>query len=171
MKDALAKNLYSIELINKNVTRRSLSMAYTPGVGAVCQAIETDPIEAETTTFRPRAVAIITDGSFIEATSSGGVGPALDWLVAQIKYYSGLDAFPFIIEKDTDLEDALKDFSTSYGTVLELDDKELPYIPNDLLVVRQKDVAAIAKTQITNAEKTANILSYLIDKKKKGLAK
>ena len=75
----------------------------------------------------------------------------MDWLVAQIKYYSGLDAFPFIIQKDTDLEDALKDFSTTYGTVLELDGKDLSYIPNDLLVVQQKDIAKLTKTQITNA--------------------
>jgi malic enzyme len=36
MKNCIAKDLYSIELINKNVNRRILSMAYSPGVGAVC---------------------------------------------------------------------------------------------------------------------------------------
>ena len=33
MKECLAKELYSIELINKQVNRRILSMAYSPGVG------------------------------------------------------------------------------------------------------------------------------------------
>ena len=36
MKDAISKNLYSIELINKQVSRRILAMAYSPGVGAIC---------------------------------------------------------------------------------------------------------------------------------------
>ena len=62
----------------------------------------------------------MTDGSFIDG-SAAGVGPAVDWVIAQIKYYTGLDAFPFIVDKDIDMEDALKDFSTSYGTVLLLD--------------------------------------------------
>jgi len=39
MKNCLSKNLYSIELINKNVNRRILGMVYSPGVGAVCEAI------------------------------------------------------------------------------------------------------------------------------------
>ena len=65
---------------------------------------------------------MVTDGSFLDA-SPEGMGPAMDWIVSQIKYYTGLDAFPFIIDKETDMEDALKDFATSYGTVLELDNK------------------------------------------------
>jgi len=39
MKNILAKDLYSIDLINKQVNRRILGMNYTPGVGAVCEAI------------------------------------------------------------------------------------------------------------------------------------
>lgn len=122
MKECLAKDLFSIELINKNVNRRILSMAYSPGVGAVCEAIEKEPLAADTMTLRPRSVAVLTDGSFLDANAEG-VAPAMDWIVAQIKYYSGLDAFPFIVSKDINLADALKDFSTSYGTVLFLDNK------------------------------------------------
>lgn len=40
MKKSLSKDLFSIELINKTVNRRILSMAYSPGVGAVCEAIQ-----------------------------------------------------------------------------------------------------------------------------------
>ena len=35
-KQMLMSNLYSIDLINKNVNRQILAMAYSPGVGAVC---------------------------------------------------------------------------------------------------------------------------------------
>ena len=53
-------------------------------------------------TLRSRSVAIVTDGSFLNASPSG-VGPAIDWLIAQIKFYSGLDPFPFVIEADSNL--------------------------------------------------------------------
>jgi malic enzyme len=170
MKDALSKNLYSIDLVNKFLSRNILAMSYSPGVAAVCEAIETDPIEAETLTLRARSIAVITDGSFLNA-SPEGVAPAMDWIIAQIKHYSGLDAFPFIIDKETDIEDALKDFSTSYGTVLDLDNRDLPFVPYEILFLRHQDVIDITKTEVTDCEKTANVLSYLISKKKKGVAK
>ena len=102
-------------------------------------------------TLRARSVAVVTDGSFIDATGAGvGVGPALDWVIAQIKYYSGLDAFPFIVDPEIDLEDALKDFSTSYGTVLLLDKCQIPYVPKDLLVVSHQDILGKTKTESTD---------------------
>lgn len=77
---------------------------------------------ADTMTLRPRSVVLLTDGSFLDS-SAEGIAPTMDWLVAQIKYYSGLDAFPFIVDKEIDLNEALKDFTTTYGTVLYLDNK------------------------------------------------
>ncbi len=168
MKKSLSKDLFSIELINKVVNRRILSMAYSPGVGAVCEAIQQDPTVADTMTLRPRAVAILTDGSFLNA-SGEGVAPAMDWLIAQIKYYSGLDAFPFVVSKDINLQETLKDLATSYGTILYLDNRDLGEIPNDLLVVRQQEVVSLVHSQLTDAEKTSNVLAYLINKKVKGL--
>jgi len=53
-------------------------------------------------TLRPRSVAIVTDGSFLDSTAQG-IAPAMDWFVAQIKYYSGLDAFPFVVSPDINL--------------------------------------------------------------------
>ena len=100
-------------------------------------------------TLRARSVAVVTDGSFIDARPEG-VGPALDWVIAQIKYYSGLDAFPFIVDPDIDLEDALKDFSTSYGTVLLLDKCQAPYTPKYLLVVSHQDILGKTKTESTD---------------------
>lgn len=47
MKEALTKDLYSIELVNKQVNRRILAMAYTPGVGAVCEEIEQSPAKID----------------------------------------------------------------------------------------------------------------------------
>ena len=49
-------------------------------------------------TLRGRSVAIVTDGSFMNANGEN-VQPIMDWYISQIKYYSNLDAFPFIIKK------------------------------------------------------------------------
>jgi hypothetical protein len=119
-------------------------------------------------TLRPRSVAIVTDGSFLDA-SPDGAGPALDWIVAQIKYYSSLEPFPFIVDKDINMEEALKDISISYGTVLYLDSNPLPKIPEDLLLVRHQDILNLTKFEVTELEKTGNVLAYLVKNKKKGL--
>ena len=49
-------------------------------------------------TLRPRSIAVVTDGSYLDTTAEG-VAPAVDWIVAQVKYYSGLDPYPFIVAK------------------------------------------------------------------------
>lgn len=101
-KKILMSNLFSIDLINKNVNRAILAMAYSPGVGAVCEAIQRDPSAADSMTLRGRSIALVTDGSFLDVEGQA-VQPAMDWIISQIKYYSGLDAFPFIIKKGSDI--------------------------------------------------------------------
>jgi hypothetical protein len=46
--------------------------------------------------LRGRSVAILTDGDFMNAPGKK-VMPVIDWVVAQLKYYSGKDPFPFVI--------------------------------------------------------------------------
>ena len=71
-------------------------MLYSPGVGAVCEAIQKDQSVTDSMTLRGRSVAILTDGSFFGAKGKK-VMPVMDWIVAQIKYYSGKDPFPFVV--------------------------------------------------------------------------
>jgi malate dehydrogenase (oxaloacetate-decarboxylating) len=78
-------------------------MFYSPGVGAVCEAIQNDKNIADTMTLRGRSVAILTDGSFFKSEGKK-VMPVMDWIVAQVKYYSGKDPFPFVISKDSNVE-------------------------------------------------------------------
>ena len=42
-KKLLSTQLYSIDLINKIVNRHILAMAYSPGVGSVCEQIQENP--------------------------------------------------------------------------------------------------------------------------------
>ncbi len=96
IKNCLSKNLYSIDLITKSLNRRVLSMFYSPGVGAVCEAVQKDKKVSDKLTLRGRSVAILTDGDFMDAPGKK-VMPVMDWVVAQIKYYSGKDPFPFVV--------------------------------------------------------------------------
>ena len=98
-------------------------------------------------TLRARSVAIITDGSFLNA-SPAGVGPAMDWIVSQVKYHSGLDPFPFIFDKDIDLEQAVKDLGISYGPILVLDTEQIESVPEDVLLVNQQEIASLTKSSV-----------------------
>jgi len=54
-------------------TRDDLSMAYTPGVARVCEAIHADPDAAFSLTIRRNTVAVVSDGSAV--LGLGNIGP------------------------------------------------------------------------------------------------
>jgi hypothetical protein len=58
--------------------------------------------------------------------------------------------------------------STSYGTILYLDDKKFTKIPKNILFVNQQDITNLFGLELTDASKTAAILAYLIENKIKG---
>src|SRR5256714_14705436 len=71
-----------IEVVSKMPlkTRADLSMAYTPGVARVCEAIHQDPEKAFTLTTKKTTVAIVTDGT--AGLGLGDIGPAaaMPWM-------------------------------------------------------------------------------------------
>lgn len=56
------------------------------------------PEAADVLTFRARSVAVVSDGSML-GTEGRRFMPVMDWIVAQMKYYAGVDAYPFVIKK------------------------------------------------------------------------
>src|ERR1044072_3032998 len=65
-----------IEVVSKSPlkTRDDLSMAYTPGVARVCEAIHRDPEKAFTLTIKKNNVAVVTNGTAV--LGLGDIGPA-----------------------------------------------------------------------------------------------
>ena len=87
-------------------TRDDLSMAYTPGVARVCQAIANDPDAAWNLTIKKNTVAVVSDGTAV--LGLGDIGPAAAMPVMEgkavlFKEFGGVDAFPLCVAtKDVD---------------------------------------------------------------------
>jgi len=87
-------------------TRADLSLAYTPGVARVCNAIHEDPAKVFTLTIKRNSVAVITDGTAV--LGLGDIGPAAAMPVMEgkamlFKEFANIDAFPICLDtKDVD---------------------------------------------------------------------
>src|SRR5829696_8740203 len=87
-------------------TREDLSLAYTPGVARVCQAIADNPALARAYTWIGHAVAVVTDGSAV--LGLGNIGPraampVMEGKAVLFKEFGGVDAVPICLDtQDTD---------------------------------------------------------------------
>src|SRR5688572_8359526 len=87
-------------------TRDDLSMAYTPGVARVSQAIAADPAKAWTLTIKQHTVAVVSDGTAV--LGLGDIGPEAAMPVMEgkallFKEFGGVDAWPICLAtKDPD---------------------------------------------------------------------
>jgi len=103
-------------------TRADLSMAYTPGVARICEAIAKDPEKVFTLTIKKNTVAIVTDGTAV--LGLGDIGPAAALPVMEgkamlFKEFAGVDAFPICLNtKDPDeIVRTVKAISTVFGGI------------------------------------------------------
>jgi malate dehydrogenase (oxaloacetate-decarboxylating) len=92
-----------IEMRNKHplTTRDDLSMAYTPGVARVCQAIAEDRSRAFQYTIKRNTVAVVSDGTAV--LGLGDIGPEAAMPVMEgkamlFKEFAGVDAFPICLD-------------------------------------------------------------------------
>src|SRR6185436_5664060 len=113
-----------IEVVSKMPlkTRADLSMAYTPGVARVCEAIHKDPEKAFTLTIKKNTVAVVTDGTAV--LGLGDIGPAAALPVMEgkamlFKEFAGVDAFPICLNtKDPDeIVQTVKAIAPAFGGI------------------------------------------------------
>lgn len=113
-----------IEMVSKVPlkTRSDLSMAYTPGVARVCQAIHKDPEKAFNLTIKKNTVAVVSDGTAV--LGLGDIGPAAAMPVMEgkaqlFKEFGGVDAFPICLNtKDPhEIVQTIKNISVAFGGI------------------------------------------------------
>src|SRR5690606_16445296 len=80
---------------------RDLSIAYTPGVAKVCQAIAADPSLVNAYTWTSNVVAVVTDGSAV--LGLGDIGPraalpVMEGKAVLFKQFGGVDAVPICLD-------------------------------------------------------------------------
>ncbi len=159
-----------IEVVSKAPlkTRADLSMAYTPGVARVCEAIHQDPEKRFTLTIKKNTVAVVTDGTAV--LGLGDIGPAAAMPVMEgkamlFKEFGGVNAFPICLStKDPDeIVRTVKLISTAFGGInledisaprcFEIEDRlkaelDIPVFHDD-----QHGTAVVVLAALTNALK------------------
>src|SRR5437763_4321670 len=89
-----------------STTREDLSMAYTPCVARVCQAIDADRDRAFDFTIKRNTVAVVSDGTAV--LGLGDIGPeaalpVMEGKAVLFKEFADVDAFPVCLDtKDPD---------------------------------------------------------------------
>jgi malate dehydrogenase (oxaloacetate-decarboxylating) len=113
-----------IEIVSKMPlkTRSDLSMAYTPGVARVCEAIHADPEKRFNLTIKKNTVAVVSDGTAV--LGLGDIGPAAAMPVMEgkcqlFKEFGGVDAFPICLNtKDShEIVQTIKNISVAFGGI------------------------------------------------------
>lgn len=90
--------------------KHDLSLAYTPGVAAVCNAIAADKKLMKTHTIKGRTIAVVSDGSAILGLGNLGAEaslPVMEGKCALFKKFANVDAFPICLDTQ-DTEEIIK---------------------------------------------------------------
>ncbi len=111
-------------------TQRDLSLAYTPGVAAVCEEIVRDPASAFELTARGNLVAVVTNGTAV--LGLGAIGPLAAKPVMEgkgvlFKKFAGIDVFDLeLAENDQEkLVDMVAALEPTFGGI-NLEDIKAP---------------------------------------------
>jgi len=88
-------------------TRDQLSMAYTPGVARVCEAIHETPEDTHRLTIKSNTVAVVSDGTAVLGLGDIGSGAALPVMEGKaqlLKEFANVNGFPICLDT-TDVDE------------------------------------------------------------------
>ena len=99
-----------------------LSLAYTPGVARVCEAIAEDEVLADDYTWVPNTVAVVTDGTAV--LGLGDIGPkaampVMEGKAVLFKQFGGVDAVPICLDTTDSQEivETVERLAPSFGGI------------------------------------------------------
>jgi malate dehydrogenase (oxaloacetate-decarboxylating)(NADP+) len=93
----------AIEATKRMATQRDLSLAYSPGVAAACEAIVAEPDTARDYTARGNLVAVISNGTAV--LGLGNIGalagkPVMEGKAVLFKKFAGIDVFDIEVDAE-----------------------------------------------------------------------
>ena len=93
----------AIEPTKRMATQRDLSLAYSPGVAAACEAIKAKPETARDYTVRGNLVGVISNGTAV--LGLGNIGalagkPVMEGKAVLFKKFAGIDVFDIEVDAD-----------------------------------------------------------------------
>lgn len=107
-----------------------LSVAYTPGVAAVCEEIKNNPHSAYQLTMKGNSVAIVSDGSAV--LGLGNIGPeaalpVMEGKAILFKKFANIDGVPIVINSHSvnDIVNTVKAIAPTFGGI-NLEDIQAP---------------------------------------------
>ncbi len=111
-------------------SRNDLSIAYTPGVAAVCERIKAHPSEVYELTMKGNAVAIVSDGSAVLGLGNIGAEaglPVMEGKAILFKKFAGIDGVPLVINAHTveEITAVVKAIAPTFGGI-NLEDIQAP---------------------------------------------
>jgi malate dehydrogenase (oxaloacetate-decarboxylating) len=102
--------------------RDDLSMAYTPGVARVCNAIAAEPNRVHDLTIKKNTVAIVSDGTAV--LGLGNIGPeaalpVMEGKALLFKHFAGVDGFPVCIDVSSadEIVETVKRIAPTFGGI------------------------------------------------------
>lgn len=103
-------------------TRNTLSMAYTPGVGRVSQAIAQDKSLVHTLTTKAKSVAVVSDGSAILGLGNLGpeaAMPVMEGKAMLFKEFADIDAWPICLatQNTDEIVRAVEIIAPAFGAI------------------------------------------------------
>ena len=107
---------------NDEIDRDKLSAYYSPGVGAVSQAISENPADLPKYTWTNNLVGVISDGSAILGLGDLGpkaAMPVMEGKALLFKHFANVDAVPIVLDvhQPEEIITAVKAIAPSFGAI------------------------------------------------------